>query len=337
LDRPSFVEYIIIHNRKNTCQERSRKLSVEVFEGEKYYQVYQGDLLFGSEPNSLPLILPVKYSKKIEKIKITLQANEYLHLSRVNVLFPPPPTISNKKYLCAFADSELGHVKLRFEEQAKLMAVYDKVFFYTENDLNDDFKTHFSDKLKVGRGFGYWVWKPQIILQTLEQLNEGDILQYCDAGCHLNPLGFRQLDEYFTSTNYSHSDILAFDHGKNALTERKYTKGDLFDYFGVRDREDIYNTVQVRGGMIFIKKSAKSISIIKQWLQVYYDDFSLVDDTPSKSPNFSDFIDNKHDQSIFSLLAKINNIDIINLSRNEEIAPILVLRDRKRIKQTIEE
>jgi hypothetical protein len=91
LDRPSFVEYIVLHNRKSMCQERSRKLSVEVFEGEKYYQVYQGDLLFGSEPSGLPLILPVKYSKKIEKIKITLLAKEFLNLSRVNILSSPPP------------------------------------------------------------------------------------------------------------------------------------------------------------------------------------------------------------------------------------------------------
>jgi hypothetical protein len=91
LDIPRFVEYIVIHNRKEAYQERSRKLSVEVFDGKQYHQIYQGDMLFGSEPNGLPLILPVKYSKKIEKIKITLQANEYLHLSRVNVLISPPP------------------------------------------------------------------------------------------------------------------------------------------------------------------------------------------------------------------------------------------------------
>jgi hypothetical protein len=105
LDIPRFVEYIVIHNRKDACQERSRKLSVEVFDGEKYYQVYQGDLLFGSKPNSLPLVLPVKYSKKIEKIKITLQANEYLHLSRVNVLISPPPTSSKKINVCILGTS----------------------------------------------------------------------------------------------------------------------------------------------------------------------------------------------------------------------------------------
>jgi hypothetical protein len=119
LDRPNFVEYIVLHNRKSMCQERSRKLSVEVFDGEKYHQIYQGDLLFGSEPNGLPLILPVKYPKKIEKIKITLLAKEFLHLSRVNVL----SLDNSKKYLCDFADSGLAHVKLRFEEQARLMAI----------------------------------------------------------------------------------------------------------------------------------------------------------------------------------------------------------------------
>ncbi|MDR2082023.1 MAG: hypothetical protein LBP54_09120, partial [Campylobacteraceae bacterium] len=86
LDKPRFVEYIILHNRKDMCKEKARKLTVEVFYNEKYHVIYQGDLLFDTEPNGLPLILPYKYHEKIERIKITSQINEYFHLSKVNVL-----------------------------------------------------------------------------------------------------------------------------------------------------------------------------------------------------------------------------------------------------------
>ncbi|MDR1554427.1 MAG: discoidin domain-containing protein [Campylobacteraceae bacterium] len=86
LDKPRLVEYIILHNRKDMCQEKSRKLTVEIFNGKEYIKIYEGDLLFSSEPNGLPLILPCKYPQTIERIKITSLVNEYFHLSKVNVL-----------------------------------------------------------------------------------------------------------------------------------------------------------------------------------------------------------------------------------------------------------
>jgi hypothetical protein len=86
LDKPRLVEYIILHNRKDMCKERSRKLLVELFDGKEYIKIYQGDLLFDAEPNGLPLILPYKYPQTIERIKITILDNECLHLLKVNVL-----------------------------------------------------------------------------------------------------------------------------------------------------------------------------------------------------------------------------------------------------------
>jgi hypothetical protein len=46
------------------CQERCRKLKVDVFDGKEYIKIYQGELLFYAEPNGLPLILSYKYPKK---------------------------------------------------------------------------------------------------------------------------------------------------------------------------------------------------------------------------------------------------------------------------------
>jgi hypothetical protein len=214
----------------------------------------------------------------------------------------------------------------RFEEQAKQMS-YDNIFIYTEHQLNKEFYNHFEDKFKL-RGFGYWVWKPQVILQTLEKMKNGDILQYTDAGCHLNPNGLRKLDEFFDLVDKSSNGILGFQMG---YIEKIWTKGDLFDYFNVREQKDIYDTGQLWAGAIFIKKCEKSIEFIKNWLKIYYDDFSLTDDSPSKSPNFEGFKENRHDQSIFSLLIKINNITTYPHYTKKTDEPIWALRDKKRI------
>ena len=36
----------------------------------------------------------------------------------------------------------------------------------------------------------------------------------------------------------------------------------------------------------------------------FNENFHLIDDTPSKAPNFNGFLENRHDQSIFSILCK---------------------------------
>ena len=35
------------------------------------------------------------------------------------------------------------------------------------------------------RGYGYWLWKPYLIMKTLEQMNDNDILVYADCGCEI--------------------------------------------------------------------------------------------------------------------------------------------------------
>ncbi len=205
------------------------------------------------------------------------------------------------------------------------MGVYDQTNILTENDLNDNFKKQFIQHLTTGsRGYGYWCWKPQIILQTLADMDDGDILQYTDAGCHLNIKGKNRLEEYFEIAANSPSGILAFQtkkpdppfvyDGRNLLDLRdyKWTKGDLLDYFDVRYRDDIINTPTIGATIIFIRKCPASFIVIKQWLKTIQDNFALIDDTASASPNLDGFIEHRHDQSIFSLLCKINNIKTLS-------------------------
>ena len=68
-------------------------------------------------------------------------------------------------------------------------------------------------------------------------------------------------------------------------------------------------TPQYMAGCFFIKKSKNSISFINEWLDIFYQRFDLVDDTESKLKNLNGFIENRHDQSVFSLLCKKYNLD----------------------------
>lgn len=112
---------------------------------------------------------------------------------------------SYKKWFCTFADSKMRKSLKRIKEQAESMDVYDHILIYDETNLSKDFCNHFKEKLRPSRGYGYWCWKPQIILQTLEKMEDGDILQYTDAGCHLNKNGRQRLLEYFEIANLTDS------------------------------------------------------------------------------------------------------------------------------------
>lgn len=232
-----------------------------------------------------------------------------------------------KKVLVSFADSRLRRSLERIRSQAMALSTYDELFIFDEYDLGADFQKEFSDVLNSEtRGFGYWVWKPQVILQVLSQLSDGDILHYVDVGCHLNIFGRERLLQYFEIASQSELGILAFqarrpeapmlDDGRRIpkWIDREWTKGDLIDYFNVRDNSDILDTPTIQSGTFFIKKNEATVKFVSKWLQTYRDDFSFADDSPSKSENFPNFKEHRHDQAIFSVMAKIEKASTISAS-----------------------
>jgi len=203
------------------------------------------------------------------------------------------------------------------------MNTYDVIVVANENNLDIRFREKYKNYLipKV-RGFGYWAWKAQIILQTLSQMDDGDLLQYTDAGCHLNTSGRENLLRYFSRAEQSVTGILGFQavppdfHNKKIslpdLREYKWCKGDLLDALGVRCQMSIINTQTIGATVLFIKKCDASLSIIQQWLQTYDSNISLIDDSVSKSENIIGFVEHRHDQAIFSLLGKMHNIETVS-------------------------
>jgi hypothetical protein len=177
-----------------------------------------------------------------------------------------------KRYLCTFSDTRLKLTLKRFENQAKRLKFYNDIYLYSENNLEKSFYEYFNDKFKL-RGFGYWAWKPQIILQTLEKINDGDILQYTDAGCILTRNGLNRLQDYFDICNKSEIGLLGFNMPE--YSEKEWTKGDLFDYFGIRNREDMFKG-QISATVLFVKKSKESIEIMKNGYRCFMTIFRLL-------------------------------------------------------------
>lgn len=229
-----------------------------------------------------------------------------------------------KKFFVTFADSRLDKALLRMQNQAENLNFFDATFIYSEHNLDKNFLEDFNGKLSPGaRGFGFWCWKPQVIIQLLNKMSLNDYLVYAEAGCHLNKNGSHRFYDYFSLADQSETGIVGFRFpndfphlcfGQKLLTRCDYqwTKGDVFDYFNVRHDPDITHTPMYNAGAIIIKKKKNTLKFFNQWLNAIREDFNLINDSPSSSLNFEGFIEHRHDQSIYSILFKMNNVQVID-------------------------
>lgn len=248
--------------------------------------------------------------------------------------FTSQKELEGRLSFCSFGDSRYAGSRERLQEQVADFDLFDSIHFYNEYDLPTSFWDDFQEYLSADvRGFGYWVWKPFIILDTLAGMDDGDVLLYVDMGCHLNSRGKERLLAYWKEVKLNESGFLV----SQLEPERKecfWTKGDLLDYFRIRGKEEMYSP-QYQSGIIFIRKEPKTVALIKAWLDMYYYDIRLLDDTPSKSENESGFVQHRHDQSVFSLLLKrhgtsiipLEEVDRTNWNLHSRFYPILIKRD----------
>lgn len=225
----------------------------------------------------------------------------------------------NNLWFVTFGDSRLEEARERIRRQAEEMGVFgDRIRIFDERGLDADFCERMREHLIPGsRGFGYWCWKPQVILQVLNEMPEGDVLLYADIGCHLNPKGLNRLEEYrqYAITN----GVVAFqaralgemaktDLSQHFLPERQWTKMDAMRLYGVDSESEDINSGQIGATVIVVCNNSFARRTIEEWRQCYFEHFELVDDSPSRLQNALDFVENRHDQSIFSVICKKNGV-----------------------------
>lgn len=234
------------------------------------------------------------------------------------------------KFFLSFADSRLKRSLTRIRKQAETIGCFDFVKTMDEFSLSQKFKNEFSQVLiKGSRGYGYWCWKPEIIAQELSQMSNGDVLLYMDAGSHLNINGVKRLLEYFQIASQSQSGILAFDSsypnentmGFHTEIKRwdahfhpcyKYIKADALHYFSRLNDTEFLNSPMMEAGHLIIVKNDISVELIKEWQKISRLAFNLFDDSDSSLPNLPGFIEHRHDQAIFNLVASKYKISTLS-------------------------
>jgi hypothetical protein len=172
-----------------------------------------------------------------------------------------------------------------------------EVISYTPKDVDQQFRAKNSAILRQEKGGGYFLWKPYFIRKTLDLMNDGDFLFYCDSGSYFID-SIADLVEFCKSKN---QDIIPFELEH---AEKHWSKRDAFVLMDC-DSEKYFNTKQRLASFTLIRKSDYSLRFVEDWLRFAEDHRILTDeDNQCGLDNYDGFIENRYDQTVFSLLTK---------------------------------
>lgn len=206
-------------------------------------------------------------------------------------------------HLITYGDLKFNNAKKRLVKEAYNTNWFDTITSYGPEDLDDEFKFRFKEILKQPRIGGYGIWRPYIINKKINEINNNDILIYLDAGCSINQFGKKRFDEYINLLNNSDGGIISFQMPHN---EKQYTTIEVFNYFNIDINSEIANTGQILDGILIMKKNNNLINMNNIWFNTIYDNPLLFTDYYNKNQE-DYFKDNRHEQSIFSVIRKMNN------------------------------
>lgn len=156
-------------------------------------------------------------------------------------------------FLTIFSEEyQLQELRLR----KVITSLFPEATYHTYN-LNEVYRDH---RFNASNKFGFFVFKPELIIQYLKQLNENDIVIYIDTNdipkCGLvnyvkRKLSNEQIDMLVSSTNYF---------------QYKMRHKNSSDYYSSSYRLISGLHLQPEAGCIAIKKNNRSMGKTKLWL-----------------------------------------------------------------------
>ncbi len=178
----------------------------------------------------------------------------------------------------------------------------DRVIEYSPNDIDEGFQKKNEYIFRNLKGYGYWLWKPYFIFKSLSEIEYGDYLMYTDSGSAF----VNRISYLIDAMEKQNDDIMCFSINQN---ERTWTKRDTLILMEADD-DKYLNSNQICATYIIIKKTDKSLRIVSEYLRYSQDSRILTDDVNVMgTDNYKEFRGHRHDQSIWSILCKKNDIE----------------------------
>lgn len=246
----------------------------------------------------------------------------------------------NKKVFLSFGNQRFIQSRKRILDEAKNLKIDDK----SSNMLFDDFvietesienENGFKKMMMQipiqwgsGRGYYWYMWKPYIIYKNLKKLNDGDILFYCDSGMKIHNNNttrarFNNMFKLVSNKNECPTGIATFittGPSKDRF-EYMYNTVYVFEFFNVLNNQDITHTQQCQAGVSMFYKCKESMDIVEKWYnliitnpELFVGDVRVFPNT--KRNQMNGFRDHRQDQSIWSIITKMNNVTILKHDSN---------------------
>lgn len=209
-----------------------------------------------------------------------------------------------KYHFITFATPDFMEFAEKNAKSAIETGKFDTVKIYTMNDVDNVYKSQNNHILKSQRLAGYAVWKPYIIFKHLLEIEDDDILCYNDS----KYLWLKNVRQY-ESDILSNKNIGVYHNKPNSGThiEKQWTKADAYVLMNIppsKFKFDVMNSNQAWSGFILLRKSFNSTRFIGEWLTYNQDDRIVTDSNNKFLKNDAIFTENRHDQTVLSLLCK---------------------------------
>lgn len=198
--------------------------------------------------------------------------------------------------------------KQRIEKEVKATKMFDRFRAYEPSIVKDILHSYSAKEtlevMKLPRGGGYWIWKPIIIQDTLQSMNDGDILVYADAGCNVR----NNKKEIVKTINSILKDKYGISHcGTCGGYRVELNRMDVVKHYIEEKYIEAFfatnNGIEYEANRIIIRKCPASIKFISQWVDAAINHPDFFTDKQSSIPNHPKFKEHRHDQSIYNCLA----------------------------------
>lgn len=243
----------------------------------------------------------------------------------------------SKIFLISFVSPDLHSPAQRFVKQARSTGWFDDIFIYGyDKRLSNYTPVCIENNLHLSfpRGYGLWAWKSDILKHfTRNHSDIGDSILYLDIGFEFNP-GGAELFDFLHKQVMSDYFIVSRTRKAECFYNNRYTVNSIN-----RSLRALL-TPQYQAGFMFFKNTENSRLFLLYWdSQVRSNDYLSLTSKGLFEPIFGE---NRHDQSVFSLLAKrdlklssINNplsfsTKLIEKSRYVQGFPFYSMRNMKK-------
>jgi len=219
--------------------------------------------------------------------------------------------MNEKINFITYGDSNYFIQRHHLKSVAKKSGFFSSAKAYSYKNLDKGFRKEFENILKHSRGGGFWIWKHYFIMQELELMKNNDILVWSDAGSSFNYFAKNKFSQYIEILNSSNENNLRF---RMKYIENEWTTKELFQYFNLDPYSEIGKSGQFHATHMIFKKNDLLTEYMKKYRKLLTDNPLLITDYYVKN-QIPEFKENRHDQSIFSLLSK--TLGCVEIPRDE--------------------